>query len=138
MAEPPWLKLVARLKQQGHESRYLERLEQRLPQLAAITTVSDVEREIAQEMASSLGRAADKVNVALLELEVIGAQIDDLARRSPARAPVEIAARVEQFNTQREIAVRCLWELRVQRECIGIRRNEDLARDYPIPPRRAR
>ncbi len=91
----------------------------------------ELEIEIAQEMASSLGRAAEKVDVALLELELLGRAVDD-APTVEARAE-----RVAAFNAKRELAVRALWELRVHREAIGLRRNEELAKTYPIPKARS-
>ncbi|WP_437925916.1 hypothetical protein WMF37_43800 [Sorangium sp. So ce291] len=135
MAEPTWKKLVDQLKNEGHRSPYLDRLRQRLP----ASGPSDIAGEILREMASALGRSEDKVNVALLELELQGKALDALdalARRQGAD-PRERAARVAAFNRQREVATQALWELRVHREALGFRRNEDLAELYPIPPKRA-
>ncbi|WP_438005625.1 DUF6665 family protein [Sorangium sp. So ce321] len=130
MAEPTWKKLVDQLKNEGHRSPYLDRLRQRLP----ASGPSDIAGEILREMASALGRSEDKVNVALLELELQGRALDALAQGA---APGERAARVAAFNRQREAAAQALWELRVHREALGFRRNEDLAELYPIPPKRA-
>jgi hypothetical protein len=129
--EPTWKRLVEQLRAEGHKSPYLDRLKQRLP----ASGLADVAAEILREMASALGRSEDKVNVALLELEVMGKKLDALAARKDAD-PEERAARVAAFNQQREAAATALWELRVHREALGFRRNEDLAELYPIPPRR--
>ncbi|WP_437530945.1 hypothetical protein WME79_00680 [Sorangium sp. So ce726] len=132
MTEPAWKKLVEQLKDQGHKSPYLDRLRQRLP--AAGPT--DLAGEILREMASALGRSEDKVNVALLELELQGKALDELALRKGAGS-TERAAMIVDFNKQREVAARAVWELRVHREALGFRRNDDLAAMYPIPPKRA-
>lgn len=128
VSAPSWKKLVDHLHATGHESPYLDRLRARIPVGGA---VADVQREILQEMASALGRAEDKVNIALLELEVQGKAIDALDVHDEAR-PRAIA----RFDALRERAMRALWELRVHREALGFRRNERLAELYPIPPKR--
>ncbi|WP_437632212.1 hypothetical protein [Sorangium sp. So ce854] len=132
MAEPTWKKLVDQLKGEGHKSPYLDRLRQRLP----ASGPSDLAGEILREMASALGRSEDKIDGALLELELQGKALDELAR-SRAADPGERAARVAAFNRQRDAAKQALWELRVHREALGFRRNDDLAELYPIPPKRA-
>jgi hypothetical protein len=82
-------------------------------------------------MASALGRAEDKVNVALVELEVQGKSIDAMTIDDAARP--RALARFDAIRTQ---AMCALWELRVRREALGFRRNEKLAELYPIPPKR--
>jgi hypothetical protein len=122
-ADPAWKKLVDDLRARGHESPYLDRLRERLPVGGA---VADLQREILQEMASALGRAEDKVNVALLELEVEGKALDAMAPTDPSR-PKSIA----RFDELRERALRALWELRVHREALGLRRHDKLAELLP-------
>jgi hypothetical protein len=114
-----WKRLVADLIEAGHESPYLDRLRDRLGMRSL--SHRDLEREILEEMAYSLGRAEDKVNVALLELELLD--------RDPATT-------AEAFNAKREDAVRALRDLIIHREALGFLRHEALARHYPIPPRR--
>jgi hypothetical protein len=133
MSEPTWKKLVEQLKRKGHESPYLDRLRERLP---AHVGSNDLAAEILREMASSLGRSEDKVNAALLELEVLGLAIDELVAAGETRNHAEIRARVAAFNEGRARAEQALWELRVHREALGFVRNDDLAALYPIPPRR--
>ncbi|AUX47176.1 uncharacterized protein SOCE26_086880 [Sorangium cellulosum] len=131
MSEPTWKKLVDQLQREGHKSPYLDRLRQRVP----TSGVSDVAGEILREMASALGRAEDKINAALLELELRGKSLDELAQHKGVD-PSERAVKVADFNRQREVAAQALWELRVHREALGFRRNDDLAALYPIPPKR--
>lgn len=131
MAEPTWKKLVEQLKDQRYQSPYLDRLQQRLP----ASGPADLAGEILREMASALRRAEDKINAALLELELQGKALDELALRGD-EDPRERAARVAAFNRQREVAAQAVWELRVHREALGFLRNDDLATLYPIPPKR--
>jgi len=134
MSEPLWKKLVDDLQAKGHQSPYLDRLRQRF---RSVRQQHDLAREILQEMASALGRAEDKVNVALLELELHGQAIDALgAGRAAGQPKPEMQARIAAFNRQREVPARALWELRVHREAMGFLRNDDLATHYPIPPKR--
>ncbi len=129
VSDPPWKRLVEDLKSTGHKSQHLERLQERLPANSR-DGFRALELEILQEMASSLARAGDKVDHALLELEVLGHEID-AARDSAARA-----RRVTAFNEKREVALKALWELKVHREAIGLRQHHALAQMYPIPPKR--
>jgi hypothetical protein len=128
VTEPPWKRLVEDLKSRGHQSQHLQRLQERLPKPQ--DGFRALELEILQEMASSLARAGDKVDHALLQLEVLGDEIDsapDAATRSK---------KVAAFNAQREVAMRVLWELKVHREAIGLRQHQAIAHMYPIPPKR--
>ncbi len=132
MTEPAWKKLVEQLKKKGHESPYLERLRERMPSHAG----NDLAAEILREMAASLGRSEDKINAALLELEVLGLAIDELVEKGGERHKREILERVNAFNEARSRAEQALWELKVHRESLGFLRNDELASLYPIPPRR--
>jgi hypothetical protein len=119
VSEPLWKRLVEDLTARGHQSPHLDRLRERLPGRSVES--GGIEREILEEMAFSLGRAEAKVHVALLELEVMD--------RDPATT-------AEAFDAKRLEAVRALRDLLIQREALGFRRNEDLAKLYPIPPPR--
>jgi hypothetical protein len=125
MRDAPWLALVRDLTDEGYESPYLDRLRRRMDLTGPRESL---EKEIIREMAASLGRAEDKINVALLRLELAGhalaAAPDPAARRHCAGA----------FNAERAHALTARWELMIQREAIGLHRNEVLDRLYPIPP----
>jgi hypothetical protein len=127
VSEPPWKRLVEDLSAKGHQSPHLDRLRDRLPQGQGYRTL---ELEMMQEMASALGRASEKVDHALLELEVIGIAVDT-AKDAPTRA-----VKVSAFNQQREVALKALWELKVHREALGFRQHQVLAQFYPVPPKR--
>ncbi len=125
MSERPWQALVRELRDSGFESPYLERLRARHDVAAA---QEELEKEIMREMAQALGRSGEKVDVALVRLEV--------AARAVAAATGDARARaVARFNALREDALRLRHELRIHREAVGIRRNEGLEAAYPIPPR---
>ena len=125
MKEPPWKRLVDELKDQGYESIYLDRLRATLDvsQQHAI-----LEKEIVQEMAYALGRSATKVNLALLELELIERELQSTL---PAERRAELT---RAYGQRREDALRLRRDLLIHREALGIRRNDVLERMYPIPP----
>lgn len=125
---PAWKNLVAALEGTGFESPYLDRLRARVTPEAAHQAL---EQEIIAEMANALGRAEDKVDAALLRL--------DLAARAIEQAPDPDArrARITRFNQLREEALRVRRDLLIHREALGFYRNEHLEDVYPIPPRRS-
>jgi hypothetical protein len=126
--EPFWKRLVDDLTKQGWQNPSLERLREKLPNLGGGQHALEV--EIAQEMASALGRAGEKVDIAIVELEALGRACDR------ATDPEARAKAVAAFNKKREHAQHVLWELRVHREALGLRNHAQLARFYVIPPKR--
>lgn len=127
MREAPWTKLVRELKDTGYESPYLDRLRARLDPAEALVRL---EAEIVQEMAQALGRTEDKLNYALLRVELAGRAVD------AASDDLERYERVRAFNALRAEAIEARRNLQIHREAIGIRRNRVLEELYPIPPRR--
>jgi len=126
MREPPWKSLVRHLEDRGYESPYLDRLRARLD---AGGIRQSLETEIVREVAQALGRSEDKVNHALLELELAARAVDEAADADTR------AARIAHFNQVREDALRARQYLRIHREAVGFRRHHDFERLYPIPPR---
>ncbi len=127
MRAPPWKSLVRDLSNSGFESPYLERLKRKVDiELAT----EELEKEIVQEMASALGRAGDKVDYALLRLDLIARAIDT------EPTPQDRRRQVAEWNALREEAIEARYELRIHREAIGIRQNRVLESMYPIPARR--
>jgi hypothetical protein len=124
--ERPWQSLVRELRDSGYESPYLDRLRARHDVAAA---QEQLEKEIIREMAAALGRAGEKVDVALLRLELAGKEL------AAATDPEQRARLVTTFNALRQEAIKVRHELRIHREAVGIRRNDTLDREYPIPPR---
>ncbi|MEW6273182.1 MAG: hypothetical protein AB1689_28215 [Thermodesulfobacteriota bacterium] len=127
MRDAPWTRLVRELKDAGYESPYLDRLRARLDPREAFV---QLEKEIVREMAAALGRTEDRLNYALLRLELAGHEVDAAADER------ERAARVRTFNALREEALEARHWLQIHREAIGIRRNKVLFELYPIPPKR--
>lgn len=127
MTEPAWKRLVEDLTKRGYQSPHLDRLKERLPRGQGLHAL---EAEMLQEMAASLGRASEKVDHALLRLELLGHEVDE-ARDEGARAKA-----VARYNAQREVAAKALWELKVHREALGMRHHHALSQMFPIPPKR--
>jgi len=121
--DPAWKSLVRQLVDEGHQSPYLERLRERYDvQLPGET----IERELLREMSSALGRAEDKVNLRLLELELLGRRCDERGDRESALA----------FNAKRDEARRAKRDLLIHRDALRFRRDPSFDGRYPIPPAR--
>jgi hypothetical protein len=118
--------LVKELQDAGYESPYLDRLRGRLDVFQA---QEQLEKEIVREMAVALGRTEDKLNVALLRLELARKDLDTAADADTG----ERVARTARFNTLRGEALRARHELLIHREAVGMRRNAILESVYPIP-----
>mgnify|MGYP006309568059 CR=1 FL=1 len=119
-ASSPYKSIVKKLKSEGFESEYLDRLSARVD---AEEEAHRLEVEIRAEVASALGRAGAKVDLAFLKMQ--------LARRDVevATTEAERAEAVTRFNALRAAAEEARLELRIHREAVGFRRNEDLNRD---------
>jgi hypothetical protein len=130
--------LIESLSDSGLESPYLDRLRARVRGRSDNQALAGLQQEILGEMAAALGRAETHVDEALLRCEVVGRRIDELERRRSTGEAVEgeLSKAIDEFNAEREVAGRRLWELLVQREALGIRRHAMLERLYPIPPAR--
>jgi hypothetical protein len=131
VADPaPWKKLAAELLEFGIDSTYLARIEARVTPDARL---EHLEAEIAQEMASALGRTASHVDLALAQLELHKARYDRAVRHGATfQERSELAAA---YNAQRSVAQARLRDLAIHREAIGFRRNQILNEFYPIPPK---
>lgn len=111
----------------GFESPYLERLKKRVNVELA---TEELEKEIVEEMASALGRAGDKVDYALLRLDLVARSIEE------APTPAQRRRHIARWNQLREEALEARYQLRIHREAVGLRRNAALEKLYPIPARR--
>ncbi|MCA9633289.1 MAG: hypothetical protein KC766_36810 [Myxococcales bacterium] len=125
--------LVKRLSAEGFRSPYLERLRARTAEARRNAELGKIQREIVEEMAASLGRAEDRINQALLELDVLAVAVEAAESRGDLQAAT---LRKDEFNRKREFAKLRVRDLRIQREALGFRNNALLAELYPIPPRR--
>ena len=127
-------RLVAELSERGFRSPYLDRLKARAARAERRGGLAAVQQEILGEMAAALGRAEDRVNAALLRLQVLEAELDRLVARGATLEQQREAARA--FNEQRSEAEHKLWELSIHREALGLRRHDVLKEHYPLPPPR--
>jgi hypothetical protein len=125
-------RLAEELHAHGVQSEYLARVDARLTREQRL---EDLQTEIAQEVASALGRTDMRVNMALAELELCRARFDRATARSAPLA--ERRALAEAFNAQRVQAQARLRDLLIQREAIGFRRNALLNELYPVPAKLA-
>lgn len=121
--DPAWKSLVEQLIDEGYRSPYLDRLRE---QYDVSAPRESLERELLREMASALGRAEAKVNLALLELELAEKRADERGDR----------ASIEDFNAKRARALEVRHELLIHRDALRFPRDPRFEQRYPIPPRR--
>jgi hypothetical protein len=99
-----------------------------------------IESEIRKEKAETLGRAGDRLQRALVEIERIRREILSLAERDTVpttedREPLrqQMAERLAEHARLCEEAKRLRHTLIIQREAVGLWRHEDVDRQYPMP-----
>jgi hypothetical protein len=120
--------LLERVGAEGtHTTEHERTLRESLP---AERGLRSVEREIAAEIASSLGRAGSKLEAALESLR--GSAV---ALAGATSGTAERRALLERYDADRAHAERRLRDLLIQREAIGLRNHADVHRRYVIPPR---
>ena len=99
-----------------------------------------VESEIRKEKAETLGRAGERLEQALLEIEEMRRDILCLAGKplDPSiedkdRPRLEMAEKLAEHTRLCEEAKRLRHTLIIQREAVGLWRHEDVDRQYPMP-----
>lgn len=99
-----------------------------------------VESEIRKEKAEALGRAGERLEQTLLDIEAIRQEILCQAdkRLEPSLAGRDRLARAMKENVAEharlcEEAKRLRHTLIIQREAVGLWRHEDVDRQYPVP-----
>jgi len=102
--------------------------------------IEQVEAEIRKEKAETLGRAGERLEQALLEVEGIRRAILSLAGKphGPSvedqdRQRRELAEKLAEHARLCEQAKRLRHTLIIQREAVGLWRHEDVDRQYPMP-----
>jgi hypothetical protein len=90
-----------------------------------------LEREIVQEKAATLGRAGERLEVALAIAQALAETLD--GERDPARRE----GLLREYEAARRQAAAARLMLVIQREAIGLRYHRDVDRQFPEPPRRA-
>jgi hypothetical protein len=111
---------------EGSSSEIDRDLRERLPNTGSI---SSLEREIASEIASSLGRAGSKLEAAIERALTARAALE-----SGGPSPAEHRLLLERYEAERAEAERRFRDLVIQREAIGLRRHTDVRERYVIPP----
>ena len=127
MRDAPWKSLVEQLKDPEAKSDYLARVESCF---GAPSPGRNLERELVEEMAQALHRSHAKVDDALRKLRLADERIETASGRD------ERTHMVAEYNQRRQQAIQARWELMIHREALGFRRNREIERSYPIPPRR--
>ncbi|MFB6262140.1 MAG: hypothetical protein ABEL76_00755 [Bradymonadaceae bacterium] len=89
-----------------------------------------IEKEVYDEMASSLRRQADRIRRYLDELDRLGGAIDAETSRD------RLEELVAEYNELRRRAIRARKDYRIQREAIGFYRNGVVREQFPVPPKR--
>ena len=126
MGTPLWKALAERCMTREDLDPRLAALTQRLDLAQPAATL---ERQLVEEMADALRRSTDKVDTALATLVRIEHDVE-------AATAAEREDLVGAFNRQRTCALQAYWELVIHREALGFRRHDEIARAYPIPPRK--
>ena len=104
--------------------------------------VEQVESEIRKEKAETLGRAGERLERALLEIEgmrrdllclcLAGKPLDPSVEDKDGRRR-EMAEKLAEHARLCEEAKRLRYTLIIQREAVGLWRHEDVDRQYPMP-----
>jgi hypothetical protein len=90
-----------------------------------------LEREIVREKAAALGRAGERLESALADVEALG-QALDVETDTQYRG-----ALLQRYEQARQRARLARTMLLIQREAIGLRSHRDVDRQFPEPPRRS-
>jgi len=95
---------------------------------SVFATDSAMTAELNKERASALGRTGRRVEELLGRCTAL--------RDALAGTQGEVrAALLAEYAEARQLALKWLWYLTVQREAIGLRRHDDVESTYPTPPR---
>jgi len=117
MSEPFWKSLVDKVREEEkgqHLDPVREVVEWQLPR-------ASVEKELLEEIAGSLARAVQKVDVAITRAETLA----PLAERS--------AADLEAFEDARRAALTARRDLSIHREALHLPRDPSFESRYPVP-----
>jgi hypothetical protein len=90
--------------------------------------LASLEREIASEIASSLGRAVSKLEAAIRRAQCTLDELELTAHGGESHEALRL-----RFIEERTLAERRLRDLIIQREAIGFRRHTELYERYVIP-----
>ena len=109
--------------------------------IRAYKSLENTETEIRREKAEALGRTGERLEHILEELARL--QGDMLSRAAVLGSSFgatggqdssDLRAKVKKYAGLREQARQLRYYLVIQREAVGLRRHEDVDRQYPLPP----
>ena len=127
--------LVEGMTSRPIRSPYLDPLQARAAGKRSKGGLEAAQAEILREMADSYTRSQRRVDEAFAKLAALDAELSALETGTGAKR-AECSALIAEFNEQRTLADRRLWELRVHRESLGFARDGRLRQEYPLPPKR--
>jgi hypothetical protein len=115
---------------------YLHKVHGKLTAVGS-TSTAELQGEIYGEMSQSLGRAATNLEIAIVEMERLRADIDQIV--VSASTSFQVSKLVDDYNTARSSALDMRHALLVQRQACGFRvKNQELVQEhYDIPPKLA-
>jgi hypothetical protein len=119
--------LLYEVQRAAEEEQYKVPLAQRFPN-AHERGLREVQREIAEEIAYSLGKAGAKIERSIRVLHGL------LAKAATSAFTAEESRQVEdEFYRERSQTERHLRDLLIQREALGFLRHDDVKQRYPLP-----
>lgn len=106
--------------------------------------VEKTDLEILQERAEVLGRAGEKLALALNKLKaiesIISVKMESLTSPGPGYSPADVIGdingEIRHYNEAREYAKLRYYYLIVTREAMGFRRHKSVEEVYSIPPKK--
>jgi hypothetical protein len=124
--------LLQEVRRAASESHYKEPLGQRFPE-AHTQGIAALHREIAEEIAYSLGKAGTKIE---RSIRILNELLERAHKLDASGANLTEAERNELFGAfadERVMAQRHLRDLLIQREALGFRRHDDVKERWQIP-----
>lgn len=124
--------LLHEVRRAASESQHKEPLGQRFPEAHTQGLVA-LHREIAEEIAYSLGKAGTKIERSIHLLNELLARASRLNASGDRLTEAERDELFQAFATERQLAERHLRDLLIQREALGFRRHDDVKERWVIP-----
>jgi hypothetical protein len=124
--------LLHEVRRAASESQYKEPLGQRFPD-AHTQGLAALQREVAEEIAFSLGKAGSKVERSMRLLNEILTTVSNAGASSTPLTAAEVDELERAFGAERALAERHLRDLLIQREALGFRRHDDVKQRFVLP-----
>jgi hypothetical protein len=103
-------------------------------------SIEAIEAEIQKERAEALGRAGERLEEAMHVLQAIRQGLEEIGNPCTGSGDLEVGggaqgdARMARYRACHARVLELRHFLIIQREAIGLRRHEDVDRQYPMPP----